>query len=118
LGKGTYINDAETQKGNLSGGGIDKNGQSRVSGEMHYAVAEKDPTTSHVDVELRFIIEGPLAQFNRPELVTGFVDFLLQRFVRNCDAMLSGKAENVSNGVGVFSVLWAVVRSWFKRRSS
>ena len=118
LGKGTYFNDAETQKGNLSGGGTDRNGQSRVSGEMHYAIAEKDLTTSHVDVELRFKIEGPLAQFNRPELVTGFVDFLLQRFVRNCDAVLSGKTENISHKVGAFSVFWAVVRLWFKRSGS
>ncbi len=113
-GRGKYANNSQARKGHLSGSGADKNGQSNVRGELHYVIAEKAENTSNVDVELRFSIQGALAQFNRPELVTGFVDFLLQSFIANCNSVLSGDAIKAEHKIGAFSLALAVIKAWFK----
>ncbi|MCL6286072.1 2Fe-2S iron-sulfur cluster-binding protein [Ruegeria sp. 2012CJ41-6] len=117
-GKGTYANNLQSRKGHLSGSGADKNGQSNVRGELHYDIVKKTEDTSTVDVEFRFNVQGVLAQFNRPELVTGFVDFLLQRFVANCNSVLSGGTATSEHKIGAFSLAVAVIKSWFKRRKT
>ncbi|GLT12217.1 2Fe-2S iron-sulfur cluster-binding protein [Sulfitobacter porphyrae] len=114
-GKGTYSNDSQIRKGFLSGTGADKSGQSNVRGELHYDIVEKNEATTTVNVAFRFNIQGVLAQFNRPELVTGFVDFLLQRFVANCNAVLSGGTAATDHRMGAFSVIFAIMKSWFRR---
>ncbi|MCY4151188.1 MAG: 2Fe-2S iron-sulfur cluster-binding protein [Aestuariivita sp.] len=114
-GRGTYANNPQARKGHLSGSGADKNGQSNVRGELHYGIMEKAENTSNVDVEFRFSIQGALAQFNRPELVTGFADFLLQRFVANCNSVLSGGFTRPEHKIGAFSLAFAVIKAWFKR---
>lgn len=117
-GTGTFdANDAE-QTGLLAGQGADKRGQSNVKGELHFALtpqAEADATD--VAVRFRFQIQGMLAQFNRPELVTGFVDFLLEKFISNCNAVLSGGMASASHKIGFFALSYALLKSFFKRRS-
>ncbi len=117
-GQGTYANNPQSRNGHLSGSGADKNGQSKVRGELHYDIVEKTENTSTVDVKFRFNIQGVLAQFNRPELVTGFVDFLLQRFVANCNSVLSGGTASSDHKISAFSLILAVIKSWFKRSKS
>ena len=114
-GQGTYANSSQSRNGYLSGSGADKNGQTNVRGELHYDIAEKTENASTVDVEFRFNIQGVLAQFNRPELVTGFVDFLLERFVENCNSVLSGGIATSNHKLGAFSLALAMIKSWFKR---
>jgi carbon-monoxide dehydrogenase small subunit len=114
-GKGTYANNPQARNGHLSGSGADKNGQSNVRGELHYGIVEKAENTSTVDVKFRFSIQGALAQFNRPELVTGFVDFLLQRFVANCNSVLTGGTAATDHRMGALSVIFAIIKSWFHR---
>lgn len=116
-GTGTFEADERDHSGFLLGQGADKGGQSNVKGELRYILsAGKEHATTDVAVKFRFQIQGMLAQFNRPELVTGFVDFLLEKFILNCDAVLSGGEATASHKIGLFSLGWAVLKSLFKRR--
>lgn len=115
-GHGTFRNDDATREGAISGQGDDKLGKSRVRGDLGYAIAPgADAATSQVRVELRFGIEGMLAQFNRPELVAGFVDYILAQFAANCDAVLAGGAAAPARRLSVFAMLWAVLKARFGR---
>lgn len=115
-GKGTYANNSQSRSGLLTGSGADRNGQSKVKGELHYDIVGKSETATTVNVEFRFNIQGTLAQFNRPELVTGFVDFLLQKFVANCNTVLSGGTASTDSKINAFALVFAVIKSWFRRR--
>ncbi|MEI2807386.1 MAG: hypothetical protein V9G18_16075 [Albidovulum sp.] len=57
-----------------------------------------------------------LAQFNRPELVTGFVDYILGQFAANCDAVLSGREAGPAKRLSVLAMLWAVLKARFGRK--
>ena len=116
-GHGSFMNDDARQEGRLTGQGDDKLGKSRVRGELHYAITEgAGPETTVATVELRYEIEGMLAQFNRPELVTGFVDYILGQFAANCDAVLSGGEAGPARRLSVLAMLWAVLKARFARR--
>lgn len=112
-GQGTYdIHDADWC-GTLSGRGEDKGGQSNLRGELRYLLTQGGAESTKVDIIFRFQIEGMLAQFNRPQLVTGFVDFILGRFIANCRAVLAGGTASASNRIGAFALGWAMVRGFF-----
>lgn len=112
-GRGTYEFDDRDRQGTLTGRGEDKGGQSNLRGELRYAMSEEGADSTRVDVTFRFQIEGMLAQFNRPELVTGFVDFILGRFIANCRAVLGGKMASSSHRIGVLALSWAMLRGIF-----
>lgn len=115
-GTGEFTIDQTEQSGFLLGQGADKGSQSNVKGELRYALSsgEHDNSTD-VSIKFRFQIQGMLAQFNRPELVTGFVDFLLEKFISNCNSVLSGGEASASHNIGAFSLGWAIVKSFFRR---
>lgn len=115
-GTGTFETDEAARSGSLLGQGADKGGQSNVKGELGYVLTPSD-TKTHTDVAVtfRFQIQGMLAQFNRPELVTGFVDFLLEKFILNCNSVLSGGEASASHKIGLLSLGWAVLKSLFNR---
>ena len=110
-GEGTYTTDNKTRIGTFAGRGKDRGGQSAVEGELSYTVrpAQNDPNTSNVDVAFRFCIQGMLGQFNRPELVNGFVDYILSEFVANCDSVLSGGKVLESRGISAFEMIRVVI---------
>ncbi len=115
-GRGTYENDDAARAGAIRGQGDDKLGKSKVLGELRYAIAEgATPQASRADVELRFEIDGMLAQFNRPELITGFVDYTLAQFAANCDAVLSGDEAGPARRLSVLGMLWSVLKARFSR---
>ena len=120
-GEGTYTTDDTTRIGTVAGRGKDRGGQSAVEGELTYTVrpAKGDPAASVVDVGFRFRIQGMLGQFNRPELVNGFVDYILGEFVANCDSVLSGGDLRESKGISAFAMIRAVIggklRALFRR---
>ncbi|HEV8036476.1 2Fe-2S iron-sulfur cluster-binding protein [Yoonia sp.] len=120
-GEGTYKTDDSTRIGTVSGRGKDRGGQSAVEGELSYTVrrAQGNPDASVVDVGFRFRIQGILGQFNRPELVNGFVDYILGEFVANCDSVLSGGELRYNKGISAFTMIRVVIagklRALFQR---
>ena len=115
-GRGSYENDDAARAGTIRGEGDDKLGKSKVRGALRYAIAKgATPQVSRAEVELRFEIDGMLAQFNRPELVTGFVDYILAQFAANCDAVLSGGTVGPAKRLSVLAMLWSVLKARFSR---
>ena len=113
-GTGRYSTDADGKSGTISGRGDDKGGQSKLEGEMAYAIAPGAEGQARVSAEVRFRIEGMLAQFNRPELVTGFVDYLLAQFIANCEAVLSGGSVSEARQLSAFGLVWSVLATRLK----
>jgi aerobic carbon-monoxide dehydrogenase small subunit len=116
-GTGTFEANDTDHSGFLLAQGADKGGQSNVKGELRYVLSpQENAGFTNVGVTFRFQIQGMLAQFNRPELVTGFVDFLLEKFISNCNAVLSGGTASASHKIGALSLGWAMLKSLIKRR--
>ena len=119
-GAGSYSTDANRKSGTISGRGNDKNGHSKLEGKLDYAIGPGTHGGSLVSAEIRFRIEGLLAQFNRPELVTGFVDYLLTQFISNCEAVLSGGKAAEARQLSVLGLVGTVLknrlRSLFRHR--
>ncbi|MEO1198597.1 MAG: 2Fe-2S iron-sulfur cluster-binding protein [Pseudomonadota bacterium] len=115
-GDGTYALDEAAHSGRLTGKGRDKGGQSNLTGDLAFTVSEgHDAGASTVSLELRFALEGMLAQFNRPELVTGFVDYVLGEFIANCSAVLSGGTARKARPMSAFALLGVFLKSQWRR---
>lgn len=118
-GSGTHTNNDMNKSGSVIGRGADKGGQSNLEGQLNYIIGKGEtPESSKIDVEFKFEIQGMLAQFNRPELVTGLVDYILEQFVQNCNSVLSGNEIKPGQGISAFALVVAIVRAkiatWFK----
>ena len=111
LGKGTYSSNAANKSGTVSGRGDAGNGQSKLEGEMSYTIGLGARGGSRVSVGVRFRVEGLLAQFNRPELVRGFVDYLLIRFISNCESVLSGGKAAEAPQLSVLGLAWSALKN-------
>ena len=110
-GTGTQTLDTPARTARIDAEGSDRAGKSSVAGRLDLAVTEAGEA-ANVALTLRFRITGPLAQFNRPELVAAFADQILAGFIANSDAMLSGRTPTAeARPLGGLSLLWAVLRA-------
>lgn len=105
----------------LKGAGQDTLSNSRASGDVAYRLSELSPTSTRVDVDLLFSLQGPLAQFSRSGLVKDFVGRLIQEFGKNVglrmDPSRSSDAPLPPARLNAFSlgmsVLWSRIRRLF-----
>lgn len=89
--------DPESFSGKAEGRGVDRRGGSRSRMAMNYALREQeDGTELTVDAEVQ--LSGPIAQFGRPAIVTETAKLLIEQFVANVDATLSGEDEALPEG--------------------
>ena len=114
-GGGTREADAERRTGVISGRGSDARGHTTLDAELRYAMSGDEthgpePRT-RVGVEIRFRIQGGLAQFNRGDLVESFADAMLAEFVRNCDRRLAGDEIRGGAGAGGFALLLRMIKA-------
>lgn len=117
-GSGSAEFDATRRQGRILGRGKDRAGGSNLSGTLEFAVEGEEGASgrARVGIDLRYTLEGRLAQFNRPELVEGFADYILGVFTANTDAVLSGKtARPDPGGLRLGSLLLAMLRGWMAR---
>lgn len=117
-GSGSAEFDVTERRGRILGRGKDREGGSNLSGALEFTVegAEGASGRTRVGIELRYALEGRLAQFNRPELVEGFADYILGVFTSNTDAVLSGKdAKADAGGLRLGALLLAMLRGWLAR---
>ncbi len=75
-------NDA-TRSAVLRGAGQDSLSRSRAQGDVGYRIVALDDGATRVRVELRYSLQGPLAQFSRSGLVRDFVRRMIAEFGRN-----------------------------------
>ena len=102
--------------GQLRGSGRDR--ASRAEGEMAWTVAPGPQSGSDVTIRLWWRLMGPLAQFGRAALVQDLVRRVSQDFTRNLDASLAGKAPMPARAVGLFTMLWELLKSRLFRRGN
>lgn len=115
-GEGERTLDERDRSGLIDARGKDASGQSNVRGQLKYRVdpaGNGDETV--VDLQLRFRLVGLLAQFNRPDLVEGFLDALLSQFVSACDATLSGKEPGGVQELSALGVLLVVAKQKLRK---
>ena len=104
--------DASTQRGELQGTGTDRASATRVRFTTRYRVTPGEPHTAQVDLELRYRLAGPLAQFAREGLVRAFAQRYVATLGSNIDAALKGEPVSVKAAPGALSTL---VRAFIAR---
>jgi aerobic-type carbon monoxide dehydrogenase small subunit (CoxS/CutS family)/carbon monoxide dehydrogenase subunit G len=109
-GQGNVTRDEATRSGRLSGRGRDAGSGSSVDGEARYAVRPAGAGTE-LEVTLSWRLTGSLAQFARTELVQAVARQLLERFTANLEALIQGRAPAEARPLGVFALLWAMIRA-------
>ena len=106
----------------LRGAGQDTLSQSRANGDIGYRLEVLSPDSTRVHIDMRYSLQGPLAQFSRSGLVRDFVGRMIAEFGRNVSARLQGPGEggNVSvpaAGINpvrmLLSVAWARIKGLF-----
>jgi carbon-monoxide dehydrogenase small subunit len=109
-GQGSVTRDEATRSGRLSGRGRDSGSGSSVEGEARYAVRPAGAGTE-LDVTLSWRLTGSLAQFARTDLVQALARQLLRSFTSNLEALIQGRAPAEARPLGVFALLWAMIRA-------
>jgi carbon-monoxide dehydrogenase small subunit len=86
----------ENYSGVILGGGQDARASSRATGEIEYRLsALAAGAATKVDLEIRALIAGPLAQFGRGGIVEDLTKRIVDVFSRNIEAGLSGHGDRV-----------------------
>jgi carbon-monoxide dehydrogenase small subunit len=82
--------DEEAFRGVVRGAGRDPNSGSNARSIISYTVTPLSETASKVDISVKFLLTGALAQFSRSGLVKEVADHLTRAFARNLASRLSG----------------------------
>jgi aerobic-type carbon monoxide dehydrogenase small subunit (CoxS/CutS family)/carbon monoxide dehydrogenase subunit G len=109
-GQGSVSRDDASRTGRLSGRGRDRGTGSAVEGEARYAVRPANGGTA-LEVQLSWRLTGSLAQFARTDLVQAVARRLLQSFTSNLESLLAGNAPAAPRPLGMFGLLWALIRA-------
>jgi carbon-monoxide dehydrogenase small subunit len=95
----SFAGDAKIERndsdysGLILGGGQDRSAGSRAAGEVDYKlITEEGGTRTRVDLEIRALIAGPLAQFGRSGIIDDLTKRIIDAFARNLELKLSGEA--------------------------
>lgn len=113
--------DAAHFSGVVRGAGRDIKSGSNARAVISYRVLALDETSSQVDISVKFLLTGALAQFGRSGLVKDVADHITQLFAANLEASLSGKplSQRESATLNAASVaraaLWNRIKAFFAR---
>jgi carbon-monoxide dehydrogenase small subunit len=121
FGQARIERDADSYSGMISGGGQDARAASRAAGEVEYRLAAiENQAATRVDLEIRALIAGPLAQFGRSGIVDDLTKRILEVFAKNLEAKLGGRGEQVAlqtslqTGSLLKDVMVARLKSWLE----
>lgn len=98
--------------GSVRGAGVDSLSKTRARGELTYRVVPvKQEETARIEVDLAYVLVGPLAQFSRSGLVKDFANRLIVEFARNLKNRINQSKEpprkaELHAGALLLSVLW------------
>jgi carbon-monoxide dehydrogenase small subunit len=113
--------DAENFRGIVRGAGRDARSASNARALIAYVVVPADGSASQVDISVKFMLTGPLAQFSRSGLVKDVADHLTRTFARNLEAALSGapiageERQVLDAGAVARGALWLRMTAFFRR---
>jgi carbon-monoxide dehydrogenase small subunit len=84
----------DSYRGIILGGGQDARAGSRAAAEVEYRlVAIESDAATQVDLEIRALIAGPLAQFGRSGIVDDLTRRIIDTFAKNLETKLSGRGH-------------------------
>ena len=124
-GRARLTRDEAERSGTLTGAGRDGLSGSRVRAEVGYRVVPDGDAASRVELAIRAILTGPLAQFGRSGIVDDILARIAAEFARALDASLRGEPAPAAAGETSLSMgrlLWSALlaRVWgalpFRRR--
>ena len=77
-GAGSFNYKGANKTGSLIGTARDTVSRTKLAGMLSFTVKETGADTSQLDLDMRYLLNGPLSQFGRPELVAEIAERLLQ----------------------------------------
>jgi carbon-monoxide dehydrogenase small subunit len=113
--------DDDAFRGVVRGAGRDAKSPSSARAIIAYEVHALETTASRVDVSVKFLLSGPLAQFSRSGLVRDVADHLTRVFAGNLEANLAGKpapaasAEVLDAAAIARSAFFTRLRAFFRK---
>ena len=115
-GRARITHDDSSCSGVIIGSGNDKSGGSRAAGEVEYVVHDAGSDQATVELKIRALLAGPLAQFGRTGIVDDLVAKMTERFFANFEARLSGVAPaGDQKALEVGSLFWSLLVGRLKR---
>jgi len=108
-------------RGVVRGAGRDSKSPSSARAIITYEVRALEAAKSQVDVSVKFLLSGALAQFSRSGLIKDVADHLTQVFAQNLEARLSGRpaasiaADPLDVGTLARSAVWARIRGFVRK---
>jgi carbon-monoxide dehydrogenase small subunit len=115
-GRARITRDHDSRSGMIIGSGNDKGGGSRATGEVAYAVRDAGSGQTTVDLTIRALLTGPLAQFGRSGIVEDLVTKMTERFSANLEARLSGApGPSEPRALEASSLMWSLLVGRLKR---
>ena len=118
-GEARITRDEATRRGAIMGTGRDLLGGSRAAGEVEYALESAGADATRIDLAIRALLTGPLAQFGRSGIVEDLVGRVADAFARNLEARLAGKpaveAAPLAAGALLRQVIAARLKAWLGR---
>ena len=107
-------------RGVVRGSGRDVKSPSSARAVITYAVQSTAASASQVDVSVKFLLSGALAQFSRSGLVKDVADHLTRIFAQNLEARLSGRsiaaeaAQTLDAAALARSAIWSRIAGFFR----
>ena len=116
-GEARVVRDAATQRGMILGAGRDRLGASRASGELEYQLRpEQVAAATRLDITVRALLLGPLAQFGRSGIVSDLAARITDMFARNLERRLAGLPDATEErAMSASSLLGAVIAERIKK---
>jgi carbon-monoxide dehydrogenase small subunit len=108
-------------RGTVRGAGRDAKSPSSARAIITYAVQSEGASASQVEVAVKFLLSGALAQFSRSGLVKDVADHLTRVFAQNLEARLSGRpvaaeaAGTLDAAAVARSALWGRIVGFVRR---
>jgi carbon-monoxide dehydrogenase small subunit len=113
--------DEAAFRGLVRAAGRDARSASSGRAIIGYTVHPLSESSSRVDLSVRFLLTGALAQFSRSGLIKNVADHLTQAFARNLAARLSGapiaqsEQQALDAGRLARSALWSSIVGFFRK---
>ena len=116
-GEARIVRDAAMQRGMILGAGRDRLGASRASAELEYQLRpEQGAAATRVDVTVRALLLGPLAQFGRSAIVGDLAARITDMFARNLERQLAGLSDATQEkAIPAASLLGVVIAERIKK---
>jgi carbon-monoxide dehydrogenase small subunit len=116
-GEARVVRDNAMQCGMILGAGRDRLGASRASGELEYRLsAEQGGAATRLDITVRALLLGPLAQFGRSAIVADLAARISEIFARNLERRLAGLPDATEEkAMPAASLLGAIIAERIKK---